>query len=203
MKRIYYLTLAFFLLTSGAANAKTVSITFGNYFFSPQNVTVSVGDVIQWSGNTGHTVTSQTIPAGAATFNKSDPNQTTFSYTVTVPGTYNYVCTFHTSLGMTGSFTAVAAGVENPQETNMMMDPIYPNPAMDEAMVHFTLENPAHVTLKIYNSTGTLVQTSTNENMSAGFHMLMIDTKQLASGSYQYVLQADDAVLRRAMIVAK
>jgi Secretion system C-terminal sorting domain len=84
-----------------------------------------------------------------------------------------------------------------------MMDPIYPNPSMDEAMVHFTLDNPAHVTLRIYNSTGTLVQTPTNEEMGAGFHMLMIDTKQLASGSYQYVLQAGDAVLRRAMIVAK
>ena len=70
-------------------------------------------------------------------------------------------------------------------------------------MAHFTLDEPAHVTLRIFDATGNLVQTAANEEMEAGFHMLMLDTKQLASGSYQYVLQAGEAVLSRAMIVVK
>jgi hypothetical protein len=84
-----------------------------------------------------------------------------------------------------------------------MMDPIFPNPASMESMVHFTLENSGHVTLRVFDATGKLAMTPVDEEMGAGFHMAMIDTKQLASGSYQYVLQQGDAVLRREMIVVK
>ncbi|HET6402277.1 MAG TPA: T9SS type A sorting domain-containing protein [Candidatus Kapabacteria bacterium] len=175
----------------------------GSLTYSPSSLAVNVGDVITWSGDFGfHPLQSTSVPAGAASFGPITTG-TSFSYTVTVVGTYRYQCNVHFRSGMTGSFSAAASGVEIPQNNKMIMDPIYPNPAMDEAMVHFTLDNPAHVTLRIYNAMGALVQTPTNEDMSAGFHMLMIDTKQLASGSYQYVLQAGDAVLRRAMIVAK
>ncbi|HEX5316451.1 MAG TPA: T9SS type A sorting domain-containing protein, partial [Candidatus Kapabacteria bacterium] len=198
MKFFYSFFLGFVFLTAGSTRATTHTITFGDYFFSPSTLNVSVGDTILWSGTFGvHTATSTSVPSGAASFDFR--TGTTAMYVVTVAGTYSYDCIFHASFGMTGSFTAAAAGVENPQPVNMMMDPLYPNPAMDEAMVHFTLDKPEHVTLRIYNSTGTLVQTPTNEEMSSGFHMLMIDTKQLASGSYQYVLQAGDAVLARAM----
>src|SRR5665213_3641713 len=208
MKRFYSFFLAFFLLIAGSANATTWTITFGYPFFSPKNLTgVSVGDTIMWNGDftAPHTVESSAgqIPAGAAALNKIDGVGSSYTYVVTVAGTYNYFCRYHAASGMTGSFTAAAAGVNIPQNTNVMMDPIYPNPAAEEAMVHFTLDAPAHVTLRIYNSVGTLVQTPTNEEMGAGFHMLMIDTKELASGNYQYVLQAGDAVLRRDMIIAK
>ncbi|HWF43030.1 MAG TPA: plastocyanin/azurin family copper-binding protein [Candidatus Kapabacteria bacterium] len=203
MKRFYYIFLTVIFLAAGTAQAKTVSISFGNFFFNPQTVNVNVGDVIEWTGNSGHTITSTTIPSGAAAFNKSDLSVTTFSYTVTVAGTYNYVCTVHQSLGMTGSFTAGSAGVETPADTKLMMDPIFPNPSSMESMVHFTLANSGHVTLRVFDATGKLAMTPVDEEMDAGFHMVMLDTKPLASGSYQYVLQQGEAVLRREMIVVK
>jgi plastocyanin len=215
MKYFYKFLLGFVLLAATNAYAKNDTIYFGGehgtstYTYSEPTSPVNVGDIVVWVGPfAGHTLQSGSpvggIPTGAAPFSKKDFSGTSFSYMVTVAGTYNFECTLHvTTNNMYSAFTAEAAGVEQPQQTTMVMDPVYPNPAMDEAMVHFTLENPAHVTLRIYNSIGTLVQTPTNEEMSSGFHMLMIDTKQLASGSYQYVLQAGDAVLARAMIVAK
>ena len=213
MKPFYSFFLTLLLLIAGSAYAKNDTIYFGgqngspNFGYSQPTSPVNVGDVVVWVGpfSAPHTLQSEMIPGGAAPFSKLDQTGNSFSYTVTVGGTYNFECTIHAAppLNMRSSFTTVAAGVESPQQTNVMMDPIFPNPSMEEAMVHFTLENPAHVTLRIYNSTGVLVQTPTDENMSNGFHMLMIDTKQLASGSYQYVLQAGDAVLRREMIVVK
>ncbi|HEY3876017.1 MAG TPA: T9SS type A sorting domain-containing protein [Candidatus Kapabacteria bacterium] len=104
---------------------------------------------------------------------------------------------------MTSSFTAVGSGVSVPTQPAMQMEPIYPNPAAEQAMVHFTLDEPQHVRLRIYDAEGTLVQTPIDENMTSGFHMLMIDTKSLPTGSYQYVLDAGGAELRRSAIVIK
>src|SRR5581483_2900361 len=211
MKRSYPIFLILFLVVAGSAKATThvIMAVFGSngFVYSPSApFTVNVGDTIDWQMNfsihtlkvtlNGNTVVDDGASSGMP------PGGSDEKYVVPSAGTYTFLCTVHAST-MHSSFTAVAAGVEIPSQTNVIMEPVYPNPAMEEAMVHFTLDKPEHVTLRIYNSTGVIVQTPTDENMSSGFHMLMIDTKQLASGSYQYVLQAGDAVLRREMIVVK
>ncbi len=84
----------FISILSGSQNPGTL-ITF-----SPQNVTVIIGvnNTVQWTNNDAadHTVTSVTIPSGAASFNSGimSPGQK-FTYTFAVPGTYYYVCTIH------------------------------------------------------------------------------------------------------------
>ena len=212
MKRsCYIIFLALLLLTAASAQATTHVISFGgqngspSFGYSPSSLTISVGDTIIWSGNFSapHTLLTTSVPDGAASINKTDQQGTSFTYVVTVAGNYQYECNLHVSLGMTGSFTAVAAGVEIPADTKLMMDPIYPNPAMEESFVHFTLDQSGPVTLRIYDATGKLALTAIDEVMAAGHHMVEIDTKKLASGRYQYILQQGDAVLRRAMIVVK
>ncbi|MDP4199323.1 MAG: T9SS type A sorting domain-containing protein [Bacteroidota bacterium] len=209
MKRLYYIaSLLTLLATAGTAHAKTWTINFGvggSLTYEPSTLSVNVGDVIVWSGDfTNHPLSSTSVPAGASSFQMTSGGVTTFSYTVTTPGSYAYHCNIHFSFGMVGSFTASAgAGVENPATNILSMDPIFPNPANNVTMVHFTLDIPSHVRLLVYDGTGRLVTKAADQEMDAGFHMLTIDTKQLASGSYQYVLQAGEAVLRREMIVVR
>jgi plastocyanin len=88
--------------------AVTHTINVGNYSFNPSSLNVEVGDIVKWVWVGGsHTTTSSTIPSGAASWNEpiNSSNQT-YSYTVTVTGTFNYFCIFHQSMGMTGSFVA-------------------------------------------------------------------------------------------------
>jgi len=83
-----------------------------NNFFSPSNINnVQIGDVIRWVWVSGvHTTTSTTIPVGAAPWDSPiTSGSPTYEYTVTVAGSYNYVCTPHAGMGMVGSFT-VSAG---------------------------------------------------------------------------------------------
>jgi plastocyanin len=90
--------------------ATTYTVQVGNYYFNPSSLNVEVGDIVKWVWVQGtHTTTSTTIPAGAASWDKpiTSSNQT-YSYTVTVAGTYNYKCTPHAGMGMVGSFTATA-----------------------------------------------------------------------------------------------
>ena len=76
---------------------------------SPQTISnVVVGDIIEWVWGSGfHTTTSVTIPSGAATWDASiNSSATSFQYTVTVAGSYNYFCSIHA--GMTASFIATS-----------------------------------------------------------------------------------------------
>ena len=84
----------------------------GNFFFNPSSLNVNVGDTVKWVWSSGsHTTTSSSIPGGAAAWDQLiTSSNTTFSYKVTVAGTYNYVCTPHAAMGMIASFTASDAG---------------------------------------------------------------------------------------------
>lgn len=107
MKKIsasFFFLLAFNLCT----NATEWTVQVSNFKFNPATLNVVVGDVVKWVWVSGtHTTTSSTIPAGAASWDSPiTGTSTTFSYTVTVAGTYNYVCTPHEAFGMVASFTA-------------------------------------------------------------------------------------------------
>jgi len=84
-------------------------VLVGNYFFNPSAVNVSVGDTVRWIWSAGsHTTTSGTIPGGAASWDELiTSSSTVYEYKITVAGTYNYVCTPHAGMGMTGTFTAM------------------------------------------------------------------------------------------------
>lgn len=90
------------------AKGVTWNVNVENFQFSPSSLNVSVGDVIHWIWVGGfHTTTSTaSIPAGAASWDAPiTSGSTTFDYTVTTSGTYNYQCDIHGS-SMSGSFTA-------------------------------------------------------------------------------------------------
>lgn len=111
MKKMYFsLLLPVLLFCSLDAHAVVRDVTVASNTFTPATMTVNVGDVVKWTWVSGfHTTTSLSIPAGAAAWNSPiTSNATTFSYTVTVVGNYNYECSPH-SPSMAGSFTAVAA----------------------------------------------------------------------------------------------
>jgi plastocyanin len=93
-------------------NATVHTVNVANFQFTPSTIpNVVVGDVIKWVWVSGsHTTTSTSVPVGADTWSSDiEEGSTTFEYTVTVAGTYNYWCIPHAP-DMAGTFTAVEAG---------------------------------------------------------------------------------------------
>ena len=121
MKKIpvlYIYLLLFFILsiiTAVKTNAATYTIKASNYEFDPANITVSVGDTIVWQWDGGkHTTTSSKIPDGASTWDAEiKSSNKTYTYVVTVPGEYDYVCTPHVEMGMIGTITVLAGQKKN------------------------------------------------------------------------------------------
>ncbi|MEO5890188.1 MAG: plastocyanin/azurin family copper-binding protein [Ferruginibacter sp.] len=114
MKLLYTAALA--ILFHYNSSATTWPVAVSNFQFSPATVNAVIGDVIQfnWSAGT-HTTTcgaelpGTTLPAGAAEWDAAiTSGATTFSYTITVAGTYNYGCTPHFAFNMKG--TIIASG---------------------------------------------------------------------------------------------
>ncbi len=94
--------------TAGSSlNAVQVSIPNGSGSpsgapgFAPDNFTVVIGvnNTVTWTNNdstASHTVQSSSVPIGATAFNSGNMVQgATFTYTFTVPGTYDYYCAYH------------------------------------------------------------------------------------------------------------
>jgi plastocyanin len=90
------------------AKATIHAVDVANFQFSPSGFNVVVGDVVhfEWVSG-GHTTSSSSVPVGAATWDANiNSLTTTFDYTVTVPGTYNFFCKIHGALVMSGTFMA-------------------------------------------------------------------------------------------------
>ena len=76
-------------------------VTVGDNFFNPSNLTIQVGDSVEWrnaSGGNSHNVT-----ANNGSFASNTSSSFTFVRTFTASGTTNYRCTIHS--GMTGVVT--------------------------------------------------------------------------------------------------
>ncbi len=94
-----------------AAVDMTLALTF-----EPAEITVRVGDKVEWRNRSPitHTVTADPritadasnveLPEGASPFNSAAiPAGQVFRYTITVPGTYRYVCLPHEGQKMFGT----------------------------------------------------------------------------------------------------
>lgn len=103
-------TLVFILLISlspGALAQTTHTITVGDNFFSPENVTIQVGDTVRWvnaAGGMQHNVTSN---SGAFASSQTAASFT-FEVTFNQAGSFGYQCTLHSGQ-MSGTITVQGA----------------------------------------------------------------------------------------------
>ncbi len=84
----------------------------------------------------------------------------------------------------------------------------YPNPfsknsSSDETTIEFSIPTPSNVTLEVYNILGQKVKTLLSENLNAGVHSVIFNSKNLPSGIYIYRLKAGSFVQAKKMTVIR
>ena len=114
MKKFTFLA-ALIFCSASYLYATTITVKVSNFQFKPKVVNAKVGDTIKWAwnanqaGNSAHTTTSLTIPAGAVAWNRPiDSAHKTFKYRLRVAGTYQYDCAIHFTV-MKGTINVSAA----------------------------------------------------------------------------------------------
>ncbi|MFZ1730045.1 MAG: T9SS type A sorting domain-containing protein [Bacteroidota bacterium] len=90
---------------------------------------------------------------------------------------------------------AAAAGLELSQN--------YPNPFNPSTSISYNINNPGHVTLKVFNVVGLEVATLVNGVHSAGSHSIDFDASRLSGGMYVYRLSAGDESISKRMMLVK
>lgn len=99
-----------------AASTARVHVPSARTAFEPAEITIKVGDSVEWENRSivPHTVTCDpakakdkthaAFPAGAKPFGSAELAQDdTFTQTFTVAGTYRYFCIEHEDMGMLGT----------------------------------------------------------------------------------------------------
>ena len=89
----------------GAEGQASHDVDVSNYEFNPAEITIQAGDEVIWTNSEGsHNVNgSQSLfPSNPESFGNEVGTGWVYSHAFTMPGTYDYQCDPHASLGMTG-----------------------------------------------------------------------------------------------------
>jgi plastocyanin len=196
MKKLYVSLIILSLFTL-FANATVHVINVSNNVFTPNTLTVTVGDTVVWNWLAGtHTTTSTAVPSGAATWNAPiDASHLSFSYQVAVEGTYNYHCVFHS--GMTGTFTAEAVGVPEFSSSQSFNWSISEN----NLTVTLNLNAPSSLHVRLYSMLGSDVKALASlENFHGSFNETW-SLAELRKGIYFLEVSANNRkVVRKIMV---
>ncbi|MFQ5568590.1 MAG: DUF1501 domain-containing protein [Rhodothermales bacterium] len=79
----------------------------------------------------------------------------------------------------------------------------YPNPFNPSTTITYTLNRTEHVTVRIFDVQGRLIQTLVDDMQPAGSHSLAFNAGHLASGAYFYRLQTADGARTRQMTLVR
>ena len=79
----------------------------------------------------------------------------------------------------------------------------YPNPFNPSTKIKFSIPEKSYVTLKIYNSIGTEIETLLDEDKPAGSYDINWNATNLPSGIYFYKIQAGDFTKTNKMVLIK
>jgi uncharacterized surface protein with fasciclin (FAS1) repeats len=157
MKKSKLVLLFLFCSMASSMMATTHTVNSGNYFYSPQSLTVSVGDTVNWINSGGfHNVNFIDNTITGVSFNNpvsfiSTPTSSTAIYThvFAVAGTYSYDCSVgnHAVSGMVGSITVNPASNSIYDIVSNSNDHTTLKTAIDACALDVVLSDPGSLTL--------------------------------------------------------
>ncbi len=100
---------------------------------------------------------------------------------------------------------ATSAEDSREKSNTIKLNQNYPNPFNATTRISYSLPNPEHISLKLFNTEGRRVATIIDSFQRAGSHEIIIDASKLniSSGSYIYRLTSNEFSLTRSMTLVK
>jgi hypothetical protein len=92
-------------------------------------------------------------------------------------------------------------GAQIPSEFSLEQN--YPNPFNPTSSIRYALPIQTHVTLRVYDMLGRVMQTLVDETQEAGLYEVQLDASGFATGVYFYRLAAGSFVDTKKMLVLK
>ena len=90
---------------------------------------------------------------------------------------------------------------QRPRQSSLNQN--FPNPFNPSTEIAFSLQQPEHATLTVFNALGRKVETLVDQKLSAGVYKLSFDAQNLPAGVYFYQLQAGRHSEMKKMVLMK
>lgn len=194
---LFYLPLL--LLFPALAYPQTTHIVDASDFqFTPSNLTVAVGDTVEWENQGGF----HSVVADNSSFSSGAASSAAWSYkfVFTTAGSYPFYCSIHggpNGQGMSGKIivqSATGVSQSNIAPNKFELKQNYPNPFNPSTNISFSLPAPGHVKLALYNISGKEISTLINIDEGKGIYNFQFEAATinggLPSGIYFYRLDA-------------
>ncbi|MFI5220268.1 MAG: T9SS type A sorting domain-containing protein [Bacteroidia bacterium] len=105
--------------------------------------------------------------------------------------------------GASGCIPSPVAVTELASLPGFLLEQNLPNPFSAQTEIRYSLDKADNVSLKIYDAMGKLVTEISNQNMGAGKHAVMLDTRKWNTGFYYCRLSAGSQTAARKMVLVK
>ena len=199
------ITTFLFLLTSTVLFSQTThDVTVQNFSFSPQNLTITVGDIVRWTNISGtHNVKADD---NSFTSGSAAPAPWEYTHTFTAAGNNPYYCEPHQGMGMTGTIIVQdPVGVSDDEliAEKFELKQNYPNPFNPSTRINYAIPSASFVNLKVYDIIGNEIAVLVNEGKQAGNYQIDFDATELTGGVYFYQLLTGPFVETKKMILMK
>lgn len=136
--------------------------------------------------------------------------ETSFTDRITEAGNYYYFVTAYSRNWVEGApsnvvehYTATSIDQGDQIASGFTLEQNYPNPFNPTTQIRFSLGQPVHATLTVYDVMGRVVATLVDQPMSAGTHSAVFNASNLSSGVYIYTLRAGEFTQTNKMLLVK
>ena len=181
-------------------------VTVTNFAFTPQTLTITVGDTVKWNNVQGvHNVRADDFSffSGPAA-----PAPWVFTHVFTAEGNNPYYCEPHGGPGGSGMSGVII--VQNPvnveDETiadQFRLEQNYPNPFNPSTVISYSVPTSSFINLKVYDVLGNEVAVLVNEEKQVGSYEIDFNATDLNGGVYFYQLTTNAFVDTKKMILIK
>lgn len=145
----------------------------------------------------------------------NNSGEVTFTITPSVLDTISIIVTALNAIPYEKNIVVIASGI-NEGETNptelentTMLNQSRPNPMTNNyTQISYTISQPNHASLRIYDVTGKLVRTLVNENKDSGVYNVIWDGRdtnnnEVNRGIYFYTLKTDNKNITRKLVMTR
>jgi polyhydroxybutyrate depolymerase len=120
---------------------------------------------------------------------------------------WNFLSKFDIN-GLIGGTVGIGSIYDNQMPATFTLSQNYPNPFQSQTTIGFVLKKSGHVTLRIYNHTGQLIQTLVDNHKESGEYFITwngkdINGKMLNSGMYFCRIDANKGCDTKSMVLLK
>ncbi len=179
--------------------AATHTVSNSGTTFTPAEITITVGDIINFDIGGSHNVvevSEETWNANGSTSNGGfslgfGGGELTFNDA----GTFYYVCEPHASIGMKGKVVVEAVtNLTDVVEDQFPLLHVYPNPAREFATMDFNLDTGSQIRVSVFDITGKEILVVLEGYYGAGEYSQDLDLTGVQPGRYFIYFRANDEV---------